>query len=212
VRFRHIPAQVSLKNNGPFYSKPGRLHDNRLLLPYLLIPFHNSSYLPRWYVIFNAAAIQIVLSIKLIKQKGKFVLEAILLGELIVLALKFDGFLQITWRQSLIALIPFFVFLGAAFFFILIYTILLKLYYFETYTIKKLSLLFLILNLASFTLIIAIPLSRLFLDLDPIVLCILAMAVSSSNSIFLWICSQDIALHFCVHKYEVFENDKETKI
>jgi hypothetical protein len=109
---------------------------------------------------------------------------------MIILALKSDGFLQITWKQSLIAFIPFFVFLGGAFFFILIYTILLKLYYFETYSMKKLSLLFLILNLACFTLILAIPLSRLFLDLDPIVLCILTMGAASSNSIFLWVSSQ----------------------
>lgn len=212
MRLRHIPQKTSLENTGPVDCQHFSLLDSRLLLPHLLAPFHNYSDIPRRYLMSNAAAIQVVLSVKLIKQKGKFVLESILLGELIILALKSDEFLEITWKQSLIALIPFFVFLGSAFFFILIYTILLKLYYFETYSMKKLSLLFLILNLACFTLMLSIPLSRLFLDVDPIILCILAMAAASSNSIFLWVSSQEIALHFCVHKYEVFENDKESKI
>jgi hypothetical protein len=43
---------------------------------------------------------------------------------------------------------------------------------------------------------------------DLVAICILTMGLTSTNSIFLWIYSQEIALHFCLHKYEVFENEK----
>ena len=46
------------------------------------------------------------------------------------------------------------------------------------------------LNFSSYTLALSIPLAHFFLDADITLLSILAMAVISTNSIFLWINSE----------------------
>jgi len=128
-----------------------------------------------------------VLSFAYVKKKGKVILHIILLGELVLMGLNADGILGISWKQTLIILLPFFIFLAGASLFLLIYTLLLKHYYNQTYLTKKLSLLFMNLNFSSYTLALSIPLAHFFLDADITLLSILAMAIISTNSIFLWI-------------------------
>lgn len=132
----------------------------------------------------------------------------LLLGECLLISVRADDILHISWAKVLIALIPVFIFLAAAFVFILIYTVLLNLYYNETFKAKRLSLIFLILNLGSFALLLSIPLAWSFLRLDLTLLCILAMGMTSTNSTYLWIYHEEIALYFCLHKHEVFDSDK----
>lgn len=146
------------------------------------------------------------------KNKGKVLLFLILLAQITLVAAKADGLIQIDWKVVMIPLLLIALLSSLAFVLLLIYSVILKYSYSETFSTKKYSLIFLVSSLLGINCLNLVILGWIYLDLSLVIISSLSLCGVSIIALYLWLYSQEIALYFCQHKERVPEGDKDLKV
>ena len=124
----------------------------------------------------------------------------IVLVQISLIAATFDGFTNISWKLTLIPLLPIALLSMSALLFLVLYITILKCYYPYDFHSKKYTLLYLQSNILGINCIIAVILADAYLAISPAITASISLVFTSLIAIVLFIYNEELAVCFCRHK------------